>query len=341
MLLLIDSGYLKLNERGYVMMDNNITQIAVTGGSGFIGRALIGRLMKRPDVHVNVLVRNRVDRSDRANVRYVEGDLLKAETLRKLVVPGSIVINLAYLLQESFEVNREAVYNLLDVCERNKIRRLVHCSTAAVLGKSRDDVVDESTVCIPTNSYERVKLSLEEAVFEKASGKYECVIVRPTAVFGPGGLNVLKLARNLCNSTVSANYIRSCLFNKRRMNLVCVENVAAALEFFADAVVGTDRNVYLVSDDDEPGNDYGSIESRLMDLMGIERYPVSVVPLPKSILQSLLVVCGRKNAGVGRIYSSKKLFMSGFKKKTSLDAELVRFVEWYKRTQHASGVNGL
>ena len=48
-------------------------------------------------------------------------------------------------------------------------------------------------------------MQIDKAVLERMSSKCEVVILRPTAIFGPGGKNLLKLAEDL--QTGVENYL--------------------------------------------------------------------------------------------------------------------------------------
>lgn len=56
--------------------------ISVIGASGFIGRHFIARLAARKDVEIRVLVHSKKPgMTDKPNIVFIEGDLLKPETL--------------------------------------------------------------------------------------------------------------------------------------------------------------------------------------------------------------------------------------------------------------------
>ena len=75
---------------------------------------------------------------------------------------------------------------LADACAKARILRLVHVSTAVVVGDSASSVIDEKTPCDPATAYELAKFQVERLLMEKARDAFELVILRPTAVFGPG-----------------------------------------------------------------------------------------------------------------------------------------------------------
>lgn len=298
--------------------------VVVIGASGFIGLHLLNVLSERRDIEVRVLVHRSTTNNNHTNIDFIEGDLLKPDSLDGLLVNDCTVFNLAYLAQN----NLEATMNLAMACSKNKVRRLIHCSTAVVSGNVKNNFVNESTPCFPVSEYEKTKLNIEQTLLEASIGKFELAILRPTAVFGVGGKNLLKLANELMTQSCFFNYLRSCLFNRRSLNLVCVENVIAALIFLFDAEkIGCET--FLISDDNSSANNYRDVESRLLARFG-KAYLVPRVFVPEFILAKLLYLVGKSNANPSRKYSDQKLAGLGFKKPQNFEAGIDAFAVWYK-----------
>jgi len=266
------------------------------------------------------------------NVRVVPGDLMKRESLSALLSGASTVVNLAYMPDASRDANLLAVANLALACKAANVRRLIHLSTATVVGGALDDVITESTPPVPRDDYERTKLEMEQVLTDGARDAFQVVVLRPTAVFGPRGRNLAKLAANLHSGSGLVNYARSCLYGRRRMNLVCVENVVAAVRFAAKVHVETRAVTYIVSDDDESTNNFRDVESILRRAFGLQDYLVPTVPVPKAVLRMLLRGSGHSNTNPARLYSGVKLAQAGFEKVISVGSELALFADWYRRT---------
>lgn len=305
---------------------SDVTTVVVIGASGFIGEHLLKELAARGNTEVRVLVhRTRAD--SQANVSFIEGDLLKPESLDSLFEKGCMVVNLAYLPRH----NLEAMENLARACVKNQVRRLIHCSTAVVVGRPQSNWVSETTPCQPVSEYQRTKLEMEAILLEIALEKFEVSILRPSAVFGPGGKNLLKLADQLLHGNMWANYIRSCLFNRRSMNLVCVENVVAALMFLLDAKK-VDREVFIISDDDVPSNNYRDVEKQFLEVFG-KSYLLPRVPVPEFILATILWLAGKSTTNPTAKFSDRKITSFGLDKPRQLDDATRDFAKWYQATQ--------
>lgn len=312
--------------------------VVVVGATGFTGHHLMAGLSSQKDIRIKVLVRQNTlgGLFNKDNISTVRGDLLAQETLGGLCVEKATVVNLAYLRGQSREDNLTAINNLLEACVKAKISRFIQCSTAAVFGRVSGDIVTENTKCNPVNEYEIVKMQIEEAVLERTSSVCDAVILRPTAIFGPGGKNLLKLADDLRSRDALINYLKACLYNTRKMNLVSVHNVVAAINLFIYTGEKIDREIFIVSDDEFESNNYSCVERYIKDSFGLNDYPVPVVPIPHFVLKGLLRLAGKSNFNPCRLYSCQKLLNFGFKKTALFETALAEFADYAKR-EVASG----
>jgi nucleoside-diphosphate-sugar epimerase len=304
-------------------------EIAVTGAGGFVGHHLLMLLAARTDFRVRALVHGHHDPINGSTLK-IAGDLMRPETLNDFLVPGCTVVNLVHLEGKSKEENLRAAANLAAACARTGISRFIHLSTAVVAGRVPDRVISEHTVCKPQSRYEITKLAVENFLMQEYRHLFEVVILRPTAVFGPGGENLIKLADGLTWGNRIANYLKSCLFNDRRMNLVSIANVVHAITFLVETAGTVGGESFIVSDDEEPMNNYRGVECFLMERFSIPDYPLPRVFIPSSVLSFLLRLMGRSNLNPGAVYAGGKLAAIGFRKPASFQAELKRFASWYE-----------
>lgn len=183
------------SEKGEVSLD---MPVAVTGGTGFIGRRLVERLVTLGE-DVRVLVRpGRTDAFLQAMpVTCVEGDLMEPPSLRMLMTGCEWLFHLAALVQlwtqdpERFwRVNVKGVRNILEVASEVGVKRVVYTSSIRALGPTNGEIVDERYECAVKYSqsmYDRTKQMGEELVRAHVKRGGRAVIVNPTAVFGPSG----------------------------------------------------------------------------------------------------------------------------------------------------------
>jgi nucleoside-diphosphate-sugar epimerase len=316
---------------------NQAKAVAIVGASGYIGRHLVEELQRLGGFRIKLLTRSldnhlRSARSD-MDMEVFEGDLREPESLQDFLECGCTVINLAYLWGAGEAANLEVTQNLLEACKVVKVKRLIHCSTAAVIGRVLDNLITEATPCRPVTEYGMTKLSVEQSILDAGKGNFDVVVLRPTSVFGPEGEPLKKLARDIVSGSRLSNYLKSSLFGKRRMNLVPVENVVGAIILLMCHVENFDGEVFIVSDDDSPTNNFADVEKFLMRELQIAEYMIPRIPLPLGLLEILLGVMGRNNINPRCNYVSSKLRNFGFEGVMTFDAALAKYATWYSSSR--------
>ncbi|MFZ9856237.1 MAG: complex I NDUFA9 subunit family protein [Limisphaerales bacterium] len=148
-------------------------KILVTGGSGFVGRAIVERLLSRGDT-VRVLARG-TRPTQGGTVETVQGSILRPETLTAACQGVDAVLHLVGIISEvgdqTFErVHTEGTRNMLEAARSTGLRRFIHMSA---LGTRPNAVA----------RYHRSKWEAEQAV--RASG-LDWTIFRPSLIYGPG-----------------------------------------------------------------------------------------------------------------------------------------------------------
>jgi nucleoside-diphosphate-sugar epimerase len=301
--------------------------VAITGASGFIGKYLVDAI-SRSGARIKVLSRNAQRVPPLPGMQVIEGDIRDPAAVRQLLEPGCTVINLVYLQQAAENVNVAA--DLVKACREVGVKRLIHCSTAVVAGRAAQQQITENAACLPVTAYGKTKLEIEQVVLEGARNAFDCAILRPTAVFGPGGQNLRKLANDLRAGKRIRNYLKSCLFDARRMNLVHVENVVAAILFLVAREADFRGEVFTISDSDEPTNNFAEVERILMRQLDIPDYALPRIPVPAAVLGLLLRCLGQENINPRADYSSAKLMRLGFQRVVGLEAGIAQYARAYR-----------
>jgi len=313
-----------------VIAPRDKTTICVIGGTGFIGRYLINELSKQNNFIIKVLTRHQ----DKAatfpyNVQIVVGDLMVSQSMTSFIIPDSIVVNLAYLNTGTKKDNLKVAEKLASACNKVDVKRLIHVSTAVVVGRSQNNLVTEETTCLPGSLYEKTKLEIEKIFLKEIEAPCETVIVRPTAVFGPGGKNLLKLTGEVMSDSRLKKMLKTAMFADRRLNLVCIENVVAAILFLARFKGDLTGQCFLISDDDAEENNYRDVTRLLAQHFGLAPVDHINLPFQAVILSILLQLFRGTNTNPRRRYDAGKLDRLGCRKAISFGDGLRKFATWY------------
>lgn len=170
----------------------------VTGASGFLGRALVARLLSNGE-SIRVLARRPVaDLEANPRVHVVRGDLGDPEAVERAVQGVELVYHVGAGMRggtEAFESGTVwGTKNIVAACLRHGIRRLVYVSSLSVLdhaGHKKGVPITESSPIEPypelRGAYSQTKLIAENLVLDAIRMQnLPAVILRPGQIFGPG-----------------------------------------------------------------------------------------------------------------------------------------------------------
>jgi nucleoside-diphosphate-sugar epimerase len=241
-------------------------KLLVTGAAGFLGAAVVERLLVHGYTDIRCNVRRRADipvleslarRHADASLEYCVGNLKYRDDAARAVDGVQLIFHLAAgkngAAADLFLDSVVASRNLLDAIADQKQMRIVLVSSFAVYGTaelSRGALVTEHTALERhpewRDHYSHTKLRQEQLFWEhqKRSG-FELVILRPGVIYGPGGGHFssrvgLRIGKWQLN-----------LGGRNLLPLTYIENCAEAV-----VVAGTHERaagqVYNVHDDDLP-----------------------------------------------------------------------------------------
>jgi len=172
--------------------------VLVIGGTGFIGKALVRRLVEQ-GYGVRVLARSPSSASDLAalGVELFQGDFLNADSIREALRGVEQVFHLARgtgdTWDEYLKYDVEPTRRVAELCLETGVKRLYYASSIAIYeaGKPGGSITEETkpvSSMLRANVYARSKTENEAQLLElwKSSG-LPVVIFRPGIVLGQGG----------------------------------------------------------------------------------------------------------------------------------------------------------
>ncbi len=304
--------------------------ILITGATGFIGKHLVNAMSKTTSIPIRALTRQSFTRSDSyGGIEYIQGDITDKSSLDALIEPGATLINLAFSNATAAADAIAVTADLVEICAKKGIKRLIHCSSISVYGRV-NGVVTEQTQCVPHDEYGRIKRAVEQTLLDNTQGRFELVILRPSEVFGIGGKALVSLMDSLLTGNKVINYARSSLFSRRRTHLVPVETVVDAIRFICADKRIYEAETFIISADNEPLNNFQDIERLLIDELGLSQYPIPPVTIPRFVLENILLATGRSTIDSQVVYSTQKLKDSGFCNNHNLEHALKQYAKIYK-----------
>lgn len=173
------------------------TELAITGGAGFIGSYLVRRMVDAGHaVRVLEMPGRPVEHLPTDRCAIVRGDVSEPADVRRFVRDAGWVVNLAANPNlwapdaEEFErVNHRGARHVIDAAVAAGAERIVHVSTEAILAQREPVMITEATrpkLADMIGPYCRSKFRAEAAAFEAAARGAPVMVVSPSVPVGPG-----------------------------------------------------------------------------------------------------------------------------------------------------------
>lgn len=177
-----------------------MSKILVTGGTGFLGRHLVKKLVARDEAPVRVLTRSFDLELSELGVELVEGSLTDAQDVRRAVEGATQVYHLAGRVVRDpsrahlmYDLHVEGTRRLLDALRDQPVDKIVAASTSGTVGVSKNSdfvATDDSPHVEHIVRHWPYYLSkiYAERVCQRFVDEHGLPIVqmRPTLLLGPG-----------------------------------------------------------------------------------------------------------------------------------------------------------
>ncbi len=176
-------------------------KVLVTGGTGFLGKALALRL-KDHGYQVRAVGRNAATGAELKDlgIQFSPLDLTQEEAVKEVCKGQDFVFHCAAYSypwgkwKDYYRCNVEGTNNIITACQAHDVGRLIHVSTPSLyfdytnkLNIKESDPLPDTAV----NAYAATKRIAEESIDLAAKKGLATITIRPRAIFGPGDTTIL------------------------------------------------------------------------------------------------------------------------------------------------------
>ncbi|MFH0880340.1 MAG: NAD-dependent epimerase/dehydratase family protein [Lentisphaerota bacterium] len=321
-------------------------RILVTGGTGFTGSHLTRRLLSRG--HEVLVLDNQegifFDALKKEGAKISIGSVTDEALLNQLIPGCEVIYHLAAAFrkinlpkQVYTDVNEGGMRLLLEIAQKNKVRKIVYCSTQGVHGNIEHPPGDENSPIKPEDFYQFTKHKGEEVAAEYMKKGMDITILRPTAIYGPGDPGRFLMMYRRVKSGLFPFFGKG----QALYHPVYIDNFVDAFELAAEKPAAKGQT-YIIADDK-----YFTIEEIVREIARVMNVPLKVIHLPFYPLYWLSAVVEwvfkplpmdpplfRRRADWFRQNRAFKIDKArrdlGYDPKVPLSEGLKRTYEWYK-----------
>ena len=173
--------------------------VFVTGGAGLVGSALLKQLLHEKQGPIKALYRTSMplllSEEEKQKIDWIKGDVLDVNLLDEVMQQCEEVYHCAAVVsyhssrrQQMYKINIEGTANMVNMALENNIRKFVHVSSIAAVGKTADGqaITEKAEWTEETNSshYGKTKFLSEMEVWRGIGEGLNAVVVNPSVILG-------------------------------------------------------------------------------------------------------------------------------------------------------------
>jgi nucleoside-diphosphate-sugar epimerase len=322
-------------------------KVLVTGGTGFTGKALVKRLIDEGHEVVSLDYQEglKTDEIRSWGAKVVIGSVTDRAAVERCMEGVDVVQHLAAAFRELDvpnshydEVNVGGTKIVLAAAFAYKIKKFVYCSTCGVHGNVDHPPADENAPIQPADYYQKTKYDAEPLVNDYGAHGMDTVIIRPTAIYGPGDPGRFRIIfQRVCTGVFPMFGDGTTLYHP-----LYIDNLLDALVLAMEPNKGRGQ-AYLIGDEE-----YVSIETlvrKTAQALGVEvkipHYPILPLIIAGHVCETICkpfkiappifprrVDWYRQNRAFNISKAKREL---GYQPKIDLDEGLKRTGDWYKQ----------
>ena len=321
----------------------------VTGGGGFLGKAIVNLLRARGD-DVRSFSRNPHPDLTEMGVEHCRGELGDAEAVKRAVEGCDIVFHVAAKAgvwgpyEEFYQANVLGTKHVIDACRQFGIKRLVYTSSPSVVFDGSDmEGVDES-IPYPEHFeafYPQTKAEAEQLVMKANDQNLATVALRPHLIWGPQDNHLVpRILERGAKGALRKLGTRECLADTIYIDNAALAHLQAADHLDIDSVVAG-KAYFLSQGEPLPIWD---VVNRILDAGGLPPVTRTISPALAykigSILEKVYGLLNLKGEPRMTRFVAKELSTShwfdlsaakndfGYQPEVSFDEGIERLREW-------------
>ncbi|MEI8380575.1 MAG: NAD-dependent epimerase/dehydratase family protein [Planctomycetota bacterium] len=332
-------------------------QVLVTGGGGFLGKAIVTRL-RSSGAKVRTLARGDYPELRELGAETRQGDIADADAVLNAAADCDLVFHVAAKAgvwgryEEYHQANVVGTENVLSACRKLSISKLVHTSSPSVVFDGKDEAGINESAPYPEQylaHYPKTKALAEQAVL-RANGEQlpggtvlSTVALRPHLIWGPGDNHLVPRLIERARS----GRLRRVGTGKNLVDTVYIDNVVdahllAAQKLQPDSPVA--GKAYFISND-EPVPLWGLID-RMLGCAGIRPVTRSISARSAyaigGLLESIYNLLGKREEPPMTRFVARQLATAhwfdisaakrdlGYQPKVTVDDGLLQLSEWLR-----------
>jgi dihydroflavonol-4-reductase len=220
--------------------------VLVTGGAGLVGKELITQLLAKGKEVRAIYNKTKLDESHSSKLEQMQCNILDVVGLEEAMAGIEEVYHCAAIVTfnpkrkaEMFRINVEGTANIVNAALDAGIKKMVHVSSVAALGRIREDELINETMNwteeTSNSNYGQSKYLAEMEVWRGIGEGLNAVMVNPVIILGAGDWNT-------SSSQIFKNvYKEFPWYSEGTTGFVDVRDVAAAMIQLMEADISAQR----------------------------------------------------------------------------------------------------